>query len=396
MATVSDFWRRKVLSVLYGRGATTRSELVTATALNVASVSLVLRELIDFGVVRTLGKRNSSGGRKSEILRLNPEAAYFLAVELDGRRNRFGLVNLAGDVRFRWEEPCDPACVPVERVAAGIRRILENLSSSELSRTIAIGISYTGWLNPEGELTAVNLGWENVPIARTLESLVNFPVFLASDCALKALVEHSMGRAQGAKNYLHISMDSGLGVGCFVDGRLLRGAHGMAGEFGHITIDPAATDPCRCGKRGCLESIVSSTSILRQYAERSGAAHGALSAIAVFDRARDGEPAAREVIDRVGRYLGLGISHLVNLLDPELIVLGGDLIDGADLFIPRIQEQLSKHALPPFVEGIEIKTSSLGQDIALKGAASLAFRQSLQTPALLKQVCSPVLSVAEV
>ena len=103
MAAVTDFWRRKILSVLYGRGATTRSELVTATGLNVASVSLALRELIDFGVVRTLGKLNSSGGRKSEILRLSPEAAYFLAVELDGTRNRFGLVNLAGDVRFRWE-----------------------------------------------------------------------------------------------------------------------------------------------------------------------------------------------------------------------------------------------------------------------------------------------------
>jgi len=395
IATVSDYWRRKVLSVLYGRGTTTRAELVKATALNTASVSLVLRELIDFGVVQPLGKLNSSGGRKSEILRLNPDAAYFLVVELAGTRNRFGFVNLGGDVRFRWEQPFpERSAVSIEHVADGIHKIFDHLSSYERSRTISIGISYTGYLTPEGELTAVHLGWEKVPAAQLLEDRVQFPVFLAPDCYLKALVEHSMGIAQGIGNYIFVSMDDGLGVGCYVDGHLLMGKHSMAGEFGHITIDPAATDPCTCGKVGCLEAIASSPNIVRQYVRRTGAAPSTLSAFAVFDHARNGDRAAMEVIDRVGGYLGLGISQLVNLLAPELIVLGGDLIEGEDLFVPRIREQISRHALAPLAGSVAIETSRLGQDIALKGAASLAFRQSLLHKAALKAICSPILIFA--
>jgi len=383
-----------VLSALYGVGSTTRRDLMETTDLNVASLSLVLRELIDYGVVHTLGKMNSSGGRKSEILRLNPDAVYFLALDLEGRRNRFGFVNLAGDVRQRWEEVCDLPHLPMERVAAGLHRILDNLSETERPRTLAIGLSYAGWSNPAGEVTAVNLGWENMPVAKTLESIFHLPVFLAPDCALKAMVEHSMGRAQGVRNYIHLSMDSGLGVGCYADGRLLRGAHGMAGEFGHITIDPSGEDPCPCGKRGCLEAIVSSPALVERYARLAGESPERLLVGTVFDRARQGDGAARETVTRAGHFLGLGLAHLVNLLDPELIVLAGDLIAGSDLFVPLIKEQLCRHALRPFVEHLEIKTSSLGQDIALKGAASLAFRQSLQSADLLSQICAPVLAPA--
>src|SRR5690242_15389216 len=137
MASVSNLWRQKVLSGLYGRGTTTRAELVRATGLNVGSLSLVLHELIDFGVVQTVGKVSSTSGRKSEILRLNPEAAYLITVELEGTRNRFGVVNLAGDVRFRWEDVCsDKSELTVERVAAGIRSILGSLPEQERSRTL--------------------------------------------------------------------------------------------------------------------------------------------------------------------------------------------------------------------------------------------------------------------
>lgn len=167
MAAVSDFWRSKVLSALHGRDSITRAELKKITGLNVASVSLVLRELIDFGIVQSLGKLRSSGGRKSEILRLNPEAAYFAAVDLARTPTRFAFLNLAGDVRYRWEQPFPQGAGPtVENIAEGLRRMLDRLTAPERARTVAVGVSYTGLLNARGELTAVNLGWENVPLAR--------------------------------------------------------------------------------------------------------------------------------------------------------------------------------------------------------------------------------------
>ncbi len=122
---------------------------------------------------------------------------------------------------------------------------------------------------------------------------------------------------------------------------------------------------------------------------------GRVTIAEVFDRGRQGDAAALEAIDRAGRALGLGLAHLVNLFAPELIVLGGDLIAAEDLFVPRIREALEGHALRPLLEDLEIKTSELGPDIALKGAASLAFRQSIQTPELLKQISGPVAPTLE-
>ncbi len=394
MASVSDLWFKKILAALYGRAAVTRSELVEATSLNVGSVSLALKRLIANGVVQTVGKLQSTGGRKSDALRLNPDAAYFLVLDLQGLRNLIGFVNLAGDVRYRWDDlrasqPPSPA-----HIVDAVRSVLARLAPAERQRTIAIGASYTGLLDHTGALTAINLGWTGVHLGQELHRALRLPVFLDPDCFTKALVEHSLGAARGVKNWIYVSVEDGIGAGLYVDGRLLRGRDAMAGEFGHLTMEPESDVRCSCGRRGCLEALAATPAIVRQYNDRKGGSAEAVDISTVIERAHAADADARVVLDRAARCLGLGLAHLVNLLNPEMIVLGGSLSPAHALMMPVLREQMERHTLPALLANLAITTSSLGEDVALKGAASLAFRRAIEQREALHRICSPVMSAA--
>jgi len=390
---VSDLWLRKILAVLYQRRHTTRAGIVDATGLNPASVSQALQHLMHCGVVQKQGRLPSCGGRRCDHLRLNSEAGYFVAVDLAGTRIRFGLTNFLGDIRCSWEEPVIFNRKLVMRTfVRGIQAVTGSLTAHERSRLLAMGVSYPGTINGAGRVTAVNLGWFDFPLAAKIRKVVDLPVFLSNESRTKLTAERWLGAAQNSSNCVYLMITSGVGVASIINGQVLFGRDGNAGEFGHAVIDPQARDRCNCGRRGCLEAIASSPNIVRQYLEQTGRGQGRLSGdrvTEVFEKARAGDGAALAVLDRVGRHLGLALAHLVNLLNPELILLGGDMIHGSDLLLPRIQKHLSRNTLPTLLKGVEIKFSSLGPDIGLIGAASMAFHNLLDDPELLRRICTP-------
>ena len=388
MASVSHLWLKKILAVLYGHGTVTRSEVVERTGLNVGSVSRALKELIANGIVRTVGKLKSTGGRRTHALQINPDAAYFLVLDLEGARNQIGFVNLAGDIRYRWDDLCGSRPPSPSQVADAALEALNRLQPEERRRTIAVGVSYTGLLDRAGGLTAMNLGWSGVYLGKELQRSLRLSVFMEPESITKALVEQSLGAARGVKNWIHVSVDEGIGAGFYVDGHLLRGRDAMAGEIGHLTVGPGPR--CKCGKMGCLEAIAAAPAIIRHYAEASGEPLKTLTLSSVIERARAGDGNARSTFNRAASYLGLALSHLVNLLNPALIILGGSLVAAEDLMMPTLREQMSCHTLPSLLSGVRIITNTLGEDVALKGAASLAFRRAIEDPRLLSRMCSPV------
>jgi predicted NBD/HSP70 family sugar kinase len=357
--------------------------------------------LLRSGTILKVGELESDGGRRKEVLTLNQDAAYFIGVDLEGHCIRFALANLVGDVRYRWEEEIEPdSSLDVNKLVDGIERVAGTLSGPQSSRLLALGISYPGLMDRDGRLTAVNLGWRHFPLLAEFEKVRSargfdaLPVFIEPDRHSCVRAEQWLGRAQNHQNGVYASSDRGIGVGLFLDGRVVEGWRDMAGELGHLTIDASAPDLCNCGKKGCLEAIATSHNIVRQYLEQTGAAGGTAPTVRfaeILERARSGEPAAVAVVTRVCRAWGLALSHVVNLLNPEIIILGGDLVSAEDLFLPRIREELFRHCLPELVDGLELTVSSLGLDIRLKAAAALAFRKSLEDPALLEKMCSPVL-----
>jgi predicted NBD/HSP70 family sugar kinase len=397
MARLAPEWLREILRTLYQNRTVTRAEIIEATKLNPASVSHGLKALLQAGTILKVGELESNGGRRREVLNLNAEAAYFLAVDLEGTRMQFGLTNLVGDIRYRWSSDIDLSqSLPVESVLDGIQAVLKNLDAAQRSQLLAVGVSHPGFADSEGRVTAVNLNWSDFPLRAALERAFDLPVFMEDAHRTCILAERWLGAAKGSRNCMYVIVGNGVGVGVFADGRLLEGRDGIAGELGHVVLDSAATDPCRCGRTGCLEAVVSCPNIVRQYLEKIGASPERLAAYKVtevFDRARQGDSSALAVVERVASRLGLAFSCLVNLFNPEIIVIGGDVVYGEDLILPRLRTELERRSLPRALAGVQLKVSSLGLDIGLKGAAALAFRQSLLNPVLLKKICSPMAAV---
>jgi glucokinase len=402
MRKIADQWLRDILLVLYQHRNVTRAEIIADTGLNPASVSHALRFLLGQGTVLKVGDLASDGGRKREVFNLNAEAAYFVAVDLEGQRIRFALMNSVGDVRYRWEEDLERGePLDVNKLFVGVAKLLRNLDARQHSRVVAAGISYPGLLDAQGRLTAVNLAWRKFPLLAELRAkarlhkMSGLPIFLEPDRHSSVFAERWLGCAKGHQNGLLLFSERGIGIGVFLDGKPVVGWRNMAGEIGHITIDPDSEEQCGCGKRGCLETVASSSNIIRQYVAESPQGPRDASSLRItdiFEKARQKDAIALAVVERAAKAIGMALSHAISLLNPSIVILAGDLASGEDLLLPLVEKEIGRHTLADLSDGLQIKASGLGLDMRLKGAAALAFRQSLADPALLKKMCSPALA----
>jgi predicted NBD/HSP70 family sugar kinase len=388
---VSQRWVKEILATLYRLSPATRADIAAKTTLNNASVSRALQLLMDAEIIRKLGERESGGGRPREVLSLNPDAGSFVAIDLEGVTVRFAHTDLLGGILRRWEEvvPLSEP-LPVKKLFDGVDVVLRELTPSQREGVLAIGVSFPGLLDERGLLTAVNLGWHEVALEPLLRERYDLPVFLERDEGTCIRAERSHGAAGEARNWIYLLASNGIGVGIVVDGHHLFGHNHMAGELGHMVIDPSSPARCGCGKRGCLETVATTPAIIRHYAELTGGHPVELtrtSLAEIFARARRGDAAAASSIERAGKAIGVALSHAVNLLNPELIVLGGDLAAGDDLLTPLITGELQRHTLPQLLAPVRIVASELGPDIRLRGAASLAFHGCLSNPELLARLC---------
>jgi glucokinase len=395
MTKVADQWLRDILILLAQNRTVTRADILEVTGYNPASVSHALRYLIRSGLILKIGKLESKTGRRQEILQFNAEAGFLAAIDLEGAKIRFALTNLAGDVRYRWEEEVRVGEVlDGKRIVHGIQRVMANLSSKQRERVLAIGVCHPGFPDRDGCVTAVNIGWNNFPIREQLVRAFSLPVFLEGADHIYVQAERWLGTARHARNFVYVIVGQGIGAGCFVDDHLLEGATGIGGEFGHVVSDPEAPDQCACGRRGCLEAIASAPNIVRQFVEATTRGRSKVQRDVdlafVLDAARHDDPTALKVVDRAARSLGIALSQLIQILGPELIVLGGDIVAGQDLFLPRIRTVIARFVTPKLGAAVRITVSSLGLDIGLKGAAAMAFRQCVMDSSLLRfRVCEP-------
>lgn len=397
---VSILWLRDVLRVLCRKRTATRKEIITETGLNTASLSHTIKYLSRHGTVLKVGSLESEAGRRREVYNLNAEAAFFLALDFE-QRLRFALLNLAGDVRGHWELPLEWGEAPdMGRILQGFERLLRTLEPHQVRRVVALGISYSGMLDGQGRLTAVNLGLRNFPFVSELnekmKSLVSpdLAIFLEPDrhCAMWA--ERWLGQAREHRNSILLFSESGIGCGLCVDGKPVEGWRNLAGEIGHITVSADPNLHCKCGKQGCLETVASSPAIVRHYLALTGQRNRkerAVTALEVYEKARGGDSSARTVVDRAVEGMALALSHVIHLINPGIIILGGDFAGPEDYLIPQLRAKLENLVLPELMDGIQIVASHLGPDMRLRGAGALALRKSLEAPELLTKICSPVL-----
>ncbi|HEV2821110.1 MAG TPA: ROK family protein [Solirubrobacteraceae bacterium] len=232
---------------------------------------------------------------------------------------------------------------------------------------------------------SVHLPLRGVPVREVMAQRLRLPVWVDNDATAAMLAEWRLGAAVGARHAVLVALGTGIGGGLVVEGTLVRGARGMAGELGHVVVDPAgpACGP-GCPNRGCLEALASGTALAREALGLAGEHPRSALGRAVADGkqvtgalatqlARDGDPAAVEAVGRIGRWLGVGIAGLVNTFDPEVVVVGGGLVAAGDLLLAPARKALARHGLPPLGELVPVVPARFGPESGMVGAAALAW-----------------------
>ncbi len=280
----------------------------------------------------------------------------------------------------------------MDRIAESIQKAIDKSGVNEASIE-AIGIGAPGPLDPATGVVifAPNLGWRDVPLKAELEARTDIPTFVDNDVNVGTLGEHVFGAAQGVQNVVGIFVGTGIGGGIILNGELFHGASKTAGEVGHIIVK-AGGPRCGCGTRGCLEAIASRTAMAKQFRkaiEKKGKksvltklTNGDLSIIrsgVLVKAIQANDKLTLKVFKKVTRYLGIGVGSIVNFLNPDMIVLGGGVVEALDdTFIDNIRRYAEKYALPNTLSGVEIVRAKLGDNSGILGAAALA-RHRLET-----------------
>ena len=246
---------------------------------------------------------------------------------------------------------------------------------------IGVGIGAPGLIENGVVRCSPNLpGWNDVPFQRILGEALALPVILENDANAVAYGEKSTGAGKGLNSLICITLGTGVGGGLILDGKIWRGAFGMAGEVGHIVVEPDG-NKCSCGNRGCLETYASATGIVRTARDtvNKGDASwdiGTLTTETLEGAARGGDKAAASLFAGAGRYLGIGIASLLHILNPEAVILGGGVARAWDLFYPSLSEEIKQRCFKEIAERTRILPASLGDNAGILGAARLAFEQS--------------------
>ncbi len=412
MSSAPDVRRHNLsllLQHLHLTGAMRRAELTDLTGLNRSTVAGLVAELAALGAVteensridsrletapakigKAAGKAGSKAGRPSPVVRPCPETVQVLAADVAVGRASVALVGLGGSVVARHEAHVEDGS------PAGIARLLARTGAGLLAdpraglRVVGFGVSVPGVVRQvDGNVRfAPNLGWEDQPLGELLVAELaaagvrGLPVQVGNDGDLGALAEHRRGVARSADHLVFVEGEVGVGCGVIIAGRPLSGVGGYAGELGHMTVRPDGRR-CRCGARGCWETEIGTEAIARALgiAEADNDAVIALLR-AASDPGAGPAMAAQMALDlrEVAEYLGLGLANVVNLLNPELVVLGGVLRELYPIVSGHVHRTLAGTALRAPMESVELAVPELGGDAVLIGAAEFALQATLADP----------------
>jgi len=304
-----------------------------------------------------------------------------LAFDIGGTKLAAGVVDRAGGVHSFAVVPTDAARGPEDamRRLFDLGRNVVDESGVPWEQIGLIGIGCGGPLDPvSGHLIAPPhlTGWVDVPLVARAEEALGRPAVLENDATAAAAGEHRFGAGAGTRNMIYLTISTGVGGGSVVDGRLYRGASGNGGELGHVTVDWQGRECRGCGRRGCLEAYVSGTSIAERAAE---AGLTGATAADVAAGARAGEPRAVAVWDETVEALACGVTSIVNLFDPEMVVIGGGVSATGEQLLAPVRERVHAQAMSPAGGTVEIVTAALGDRVGVVGAAAIAIERTAGT-----------------
>jgi len=374
------------LNLIRERGMITRTELNRITQLSPTTISALVNVLITSNFVQEAGIGESSGGRRPMVLQFNYDNRYTLGVDMGASHLTVVIMKLNGDIVARQNKVMDVISQPhdsIEMIRTMLHEIMDqnHISFEDL---LGIGLTVPAPLisAKTGEfLTYYMPAWAGIHPAELLRQMVDIPVYVENDANAAAMAEKYWGSGRGYEEMAYIKLGTGVGAGLIIRNEIYRGVSGNAGEIGHTTIE-ASGQLCRCGNHGCIESYVGIPGILRD--AREGLAHdpewkGRLNKLnleMVLSTAREGNQACLQVISKAGRYTGIGIANLINLFNPGLVVIGGELIAAGDMFMNSVLASLRERTIPFDIHREKLVLGELGAEAVAIGAATLVMENA--------------------
>ncbi len=372
--------RERVTAALREAGVASRSELARRTGMSRTTVASIVSELEAAGVlVESEDGPGASprGGRPPRRLSFSREAGVAIGIDFGKRHLRVAAADLSHAIlaeaerQVRAEDPAetglDAAVGLVEEVMAG--------AGVTADQVVGVGLGLPGPIDlRSGRVGSSSIlpGWVGVRAADELGTRLSLPVEVDNDANLGALAELHWGAAAGRSNVVYLKVSTGIGAGLVLDGRLFHGSGGMAGEIGHAIVDEHGP-VCRCGKRGCLETLAGAPALAELLEPRLGRS---ISTAELLSLATSGDSGARRVIADAGRHIGGVVATLCDLFNPELIVVGGELARAGEVLLDPMREQVHRNAIPATARDVEIVGGVLGPRAELLGALALVLAYS--------------------
>jgi len=383
--------RSVILNFIRQHEPVSRHQIALELGFSPATVSSAVAYLQKNGLVQKLGYGNSSGGRPPVMLGINPHGGKVISVDISSvfpqRILRAAVLDIKGNVLKETQDQRNPR--GNQALLSVIREIIEKLlsvSATNREDFLAVGISVPGLVNAEtGELIFTNIDVYNLQIGAVLQDWLGIPVLVYNNDDVAALGEYYFGAGREAHSLVYLSVGYGVGAGFVIDGKIYPYGRISAGEIGHITVQPDGPQ-CYCGNRGCLSALVNSERIVKQVqADQNQLPErlrslppGAFSISDILDAAEESDGICRRVIHDSAEWIGIAVANVINLLNPEVIVLDGELFNKRDYFLRLVKTAAAKRAFSHYFPSVSIIRSSLGRSAGLKGVGVLVMDEILQ------------------
>jgi len=381
---------RSILKALLYHQQISRVELAELTGLTTATISNLVNELLSQGLVRENGIEQVISprvGRPRMTVELIPDARFAIGVHIGIGEFQVVITDLLAKIvssATQKFEVCTTAEVVIQEIVSQIDHLIIQSGISK-NLIVGIGVGASGLVNVETgvNINAPNLCWQNIPIREWIHQRIGLPVVVDNNVRLMCLAEAMFGEGKTANVMAFVYARVGVGAGLFVNGKLFHGMAAGAGEIGHSIMIPDGGEKCSCGNYGCLETLVSQKAILRS--ARHLAEANPIGILAqkfsdcqnnemdcLFSAAQDGDEEVLKMLAEKARYFGIALANLINILNPNLIVLGGILEQGEEFFLPVIKKVVKEYAFSHLGDQVEICVSGFGQKTGVIGASALA------------------------
>lgn len=376
--------KKKIITHYIYNGSSTITDLAKELDMSVPTVTKFIGEMCEDGYINDYGKLETNGGRHPNLYGLNPDSGYFIGVDIKRYAINIGLIDFKGEivelkmnVPYQFENTVDGLNELCRLIIQFIKKLTINKE-----KILNINVNVSGRVNPESGFSFSHFNFEERPLADVLTEKIGYKVSIDNDTRAMTYGEYMQGCVKGEKNILFVNISWGLGIGIVIDGKIYTGKSGFSGEFGHVsTFDNEVI--CHCGKKGCLETEASGSALSRILQERINngessilsercKATGQLSLDEIISAVNKEDLLCIEMVEEIGQKLGKQIAGLINLFNPELVIIGGVLSLTEDYLTQPIKTAVRKYSLNLVNKDSVITTSKLKDRAGIIGACMLA------------------------